>query len=74
MTTEDLKREKLEEMRRDLAIESKMREDYDFCFDKVVLESHELYQIQQLIKDLDSRMASYGWDDPNVEKDIREEI
>jgi hypothetical protein len=37
MTHEDLKREKLEEMRVDMLIESKMRQDYDFCFEKIVL-------------------------------------
>jgi len=74
MTHEDLRREKLEEMRTDLKIESKMRQDYDYAFDKLVLESDELYQIQQLIKDLYNKMAEYGWEDPNVEKDIRDEI
>jgi len=74
MTHEDLRREKLEEMREEMLIESKMRQDYDYCFEKIVLESDELYQIQQLIKDLYNRMASYGWEDPNVEKDIKDEI
>jgi hypothetical protein len=63
-----------EDLREDTYIESKMREDYDFCYEKIVLESDELYQIQQLIKDLADRMADYGWEDDNVEKDIRDEI
>ena len=74
MTHEDLRREKLENMRTDMLIESKMTQDYDFCFEKIVLESDELYQIQQLIKDLYNKMAEYGWEDDNVEKDIRDEI
>ena len=74
MTPEEFKREEMDEMRQDMLIESKMRTSYDYCFEKVVLESDELYQIPQLIRDLDNKMQEYGWDDPNVEKDIRDEI
>ena len=74
MTHEDIKREKLEEMRTDLKIESKMRQDYDYAFEKLILESDELLLIQQLIICLAANMAEYGWEDDNVEKDIRDEI
>ena len=74
MTHEDLKREKLEEMRTDMLIENKMRQDYDYCYEKIVLEGDELYQIQQLVRDLAAKMVEYGWEDDNVEKDIRDEI
>ena len=74
MTHEDIRQEKMLEMREDMLIESKMRQDYDYCYEKLILESDELYQIQQLIKDLANRMAEYGWEDDNVEKDIRDEI
>ena len=74
MTHEDLRREKLEEMREEMLIESKMRQDYDYCFEKIVLESDELYQIQQLVRDLYNKMADYGWEDDSVEKDIKDEL
>ena len=70
-----VEQEKLDEMREDCKIESRMTRDYDFAFEQIVVDSDELTQIQFLVNELASRLDSYGWNDiEKVKKDIMEEI
>ena len=75
MTPQELRQEKLDEMREDLKIESRIAKDYDFAFEQIVVDSNELFQIQLLVNELASRLDAYGWVDiDKIKKDILEEI
>jgi len=64
----------MDSMREDMLVESKMRDDYDYCYEKIVLESDELFLLQQVVRDLGDKMAEYGWEDDKTTKDIIDEI
>ena len=61
MTKEELREEKMEDIKNDVRYEEKLRKDYDFCFNEAI----EQFDLEDAIKNIDLAikwMETSGWE------------
>jgi len=72
MNHEELRNEKLAEMRMDYEYEKLLRNDYDYAFERIVLDSDCMLKIDECINKLVAEMKSLGWE--ITTKDVLEDF
>ena len=72
MNHEELRNEKLAEMRMDYEYEKLLRNDYDYAFERIVLDSDCMLKIDECINNLVAEMKSLGWE--ITTKDVLEDF
>lgn len=68
---DELKREKLEEMRQDMLVEQRMRDDWDYALE-VIDNKYSLQEAIQVLRDSVEELQQLGYD--VTEKELLDEI
>jgi len=72
MTLEELKYEKMQDMKMDAIEEELLSSDYDYAYEKLVTESYCLDKINECLVSIASEMRLHGWE--ITDKEILEDI